>query len=100
MLQLGYRAKRFVLLAQGPAPYVLVADSARDDYPAQAALAASTTPQQAVTLSPGSDAGGQAALAPKRGEDWQRWLLWAVLGMGTALVLAVSLKMPRQPKAE
>lgn len=103
VLQLGYRAERFVLLAQGPAPYVLVAGSARaarDDYPVQAALAASTTPPQAATLGQGSDAGGKAALAPKRGEDWQRWLLWTVLGMGTALVLAVSLKVLRQPKAE
>lgn len=89
--------------AQGPAPCMLVTSSAhvpREDYPVQAALAASATPPHPATLGPGSDAGGQAALAPKRGEDLQGWLLWAVLGMDTALVLAVSLKVLRQPMAE
>lgn len=90
--------------AQGPVPCMLVASSAhapREDYPVQAALAASATPPQPATLPPPrSGAGGNAARAPKRREDWQRWLLWTVLDMGTALVLAVSLKVLRQPKAE
>lgn len=102
-LQLQYRPERFVLLAQGPRPYTLVAGSARAaraDYPVQAALAASSTPPANATLGPGSEAGGAAALAPKRGEDWQRWLLWAVLAVGAGLVLVVSLRVLRQPKAE
>lgn len=100
-LVLTYKPERFVLLAQGNAPYVLVAGSvraARDVYPIQAALAAASSPPQPATLGARSEAGGQAALAPKRGEDWQRWLLWAVLAAGAGLVLVVSLRLLRQPK--
>lgn len=102
-LQLQYRPERFVLLAQGPRPYTLVAGSvraAREDYPVQAALAASSTPPSKATLGARSEAGGAAALAPKRGEDWQRWLLWAVLAVGAGLVMVVSLRVLRHPGAE
>jgi len=102
-LVLTYKPERFVLLAQGPAPYVLVAGSvraARDNYPVQAALAASSAAPQPAKLGARSEAGGQAALAPKRGEDWQRWLLWAVLAVGAGLVLVVSLRVLRQPKVD
>lgn len=102
-LRLHYQPERFVLLGQGPGPYVLVAGSVRaqrEDYPVQAALAASASDPVPATLGAMSDAGGQAALAPKRGEDWQRWLLWAVLGAGALLVLVVSLKILRQPKQQ
>ena len=44
--------------------------------------------------------GGAQALGPKRGEDWQRWVLWAVLALGAGLVLVVSLRVLRHPKAE
>ena len=100
-LRLRYRPERFVLLAQGPRPYVLVAGSLRaqrEDYPVKAALDASSSAPAEATLGAMSEAGGQAALAPKRGEDWQRWLLWAVLAGGALLVLVVSLKVLRQPK--
>ena len=101
-LLLGYRPERFVLLAQGPGPYTLAAGSARakrGDYPVKAALEASTTPPLPATLGPRSEAGGESALAPARGEDWQRWLLWAVLAAGGALVLGMSLKVlrPQRP---
>ncbi|GAB2505929.1 DUF3999 family protein [Arenimonas alkanexedens] len=102
-LLLSYRPERFVLLAQGEGPYVLVAGSgraAREDYPVKAALAASSTPPKPATLGARTEAGGQAALGPKRGEDWQRWLLWAVLAAGAGLVLVVSLRVLRHPKTE
>lgn len=102
-LLLSYRPERFVLLAQGPGPYTLAAGSLRAeraDYPVKAALEASSTPPAPATLGIRMEAGGKQALAPKRGEDWQRWLLWAVLAVGAALVLAVSLKVLRHPKAE
>jgi hypothetical protein len=92
-----------VLLAQGPRPYTLVAGSvraAREDYPVQAALAASTAPPQPASLGEGRESGGAAAMAPKRGEDWQRWVLWAVLALGAGLVLLVSLRVLRHPKPE
>ncbi len=102
-LVLSYQPDRFVMLAQGDGPFVLVAGSGsatREDYPVQAALAASTTPPQAATLGARRESGGEQALSPKRGEGWQRWLLWAVLGVGAGLVLVVSLRMLRQPKEE
>ena len=102
-LLLQYRPERWVLLAQGPRPYTLVAGGirvAREDYPVQAALLASNTPPKSATLGAGSESAGDAAFAPRRGEDWQRWLLWAVLAVGAGLVLAVSLRVLRQPKAD
>ena len=102
-LVLTYQPDRFVMLAQGEGPYVLVAGSARaarEDYPVKAALAASTTPPQPATLGARSESGGLQALGPKRGEDWQRWLLWAVLAAGAGLVLVVSLRVLRQPKTD
>lgn len=102
-LLLGYRPERFVLLAQGPGPYLLAAGSARaerEDYPVKAAIEASSTPPSPASLGTKMEAGGEQALLPKRGEDWQRWLLWAVLAVGAALVLLVSLKVLRHPKAD
>ncbi len=102
-LLLQYRPERWVLLAQGPRPYTLFAGGirvAREDYPVQAALLASSTPPQMATLGSASESAGAAAYAPKRGEDWQRWLLWAVLAVGAGLVLVVSLRVLRHPKAE
>jgi hypothetical protein len=102
-LVLGYQPDRFVMLAQGEGPFVLVAGSGRavrDDYPVQAALAATANPPQTATLGARGESGGEQALAAKRGEDWQRWLLWMVLGLGAGLVLVVSLRVLRQPKGE
>lgn len=102
-LVLGYRPDRFVLLAQGPAPYVLVAGStrtARPDYPVQAALEASRSMPAIASLGPRQEAGGEAALAPRRGEDWQRWMLWAVLALGGLLVVWMSARVLRAPGAD
>lgn len=95
-LVLQYRPEHFVLLAQGPAPYTLVAGStrvARPNYPVHTALAASGEQPAPATLGARSEAGGEAALAPRRGEDWQRWLLWAVLAIGAGLVLWMSARV-------
>lgn len=97
-LELQYRPERFVLLAQGAAPYTLVAGStrvARPDYPVNAALVASGAKPVPATLGARAEAGGEAALAPRRGEDWQRWLLWAVLAIGAALVVWMSARVLR-----
>src|SRR5690606_41287568 len=95
-LVLQYRPEHFVLLAQGPAPYTLVAGSsrvARPNYPVHTALAASGEQPAPATLGAHSEAGGEAALAPRRGEDWQRWLLWAVLAIGAGLVVWMSARV-------
>ena len=106
-LLLSYRPDRFVLLAQGPQPYRLLAGSIRaqrPDYPVDAALAAlgASRPRgwqpPPATLGEGSAAAGDAALRDDRGPDWRRWLLWSVLGIGALLVLVVSLRVLRQPE--
>ncbi|MCX7032867.1 MAG: DUF3999 family protein [Arenimonas sp.] len=109
-LVLGYRPDRFVMLAQGAAPYRLLAGSVRTtrpDYPVQAALAAMRASNQpgwqlpVAMLGEGSAApGGQAALSPDRGPQHRRWVLWAVLAIGVGLVLVVSLRVLRHPKSE
>lgn len=105
-LKLSYRPDRFVLLAQGPQPYRLLAGSARatrPDYPVQAALAAlgaARTPgwqPPVATLGEGTLAAGDAALRSDQGPDWRRWLLWSVLVIGALLVLVVSLRVLRHP---
>lgn len=108
-LVLAYRPDRFALLSQGPAPYTLLAGSARTerpDYPVRAALSAAAARQAPgwqpplARLGEGSvAAGGQAALAPDRGPEHRRWLLWAVLAVGAALVLVVSIRVLRAPPA-
>ena len=106
-LQLSYRPDRFVLLAQGPQPYRLLAGSVRaqrPDYPVEAALSALGAARARdwqpplATLGEGSAAAGDAALRDDRGPDWRRWLLWSVLGIGALLVLVVSLRVLRQPQ--
>ena len=67
-LVLTYQPDRFVMLAQGEGPYVLVAGSgraAREDYPVQAALAAASTPPQPATLGARSESGGAAGPGPE-----------------------------------
>lgn len=109
MLWLQYSPDRFVLLAQGPGPYRVVAGSARatrPDYPVEAALAAARGDREdswqpaVALLGPGEELGGAAALEPARNADWMRWLLWAVLALGAGLVLVVSLRVLRHPPAE
>ena len=107
-LKLSYRPDRFVLLAQGPAPYRLFAGSARTarpDYPVSAALAAAGasrpdgwTPPVA-TLGAGEVAAGDAVLGADRGPAYRRWALWAVLAIGAALVLFASLRVLRHPSS-
>lgn len=108
-LVLAYRPERFALLSQGPAPYTLLAGSTRTqrpDYPVRSALAAIADQHSGNWLPPRATlgegepaAGGQAVLAPDRGPDHRRWLLWAVLAIGALLVLVVSIRVLRAPPA-
>jgi hypothetical protein len=108
-LVLAYRPERFALLSQGPAPYALLAGSTRTqrpDYPVRAALAAVAAQQPAGWQPPmgrlgegSAAAGGQAVLAPDRGPEHRRWLLWGVLAIGALLVLVVSIRVLRAPPA-
>lgn len=104
-LLLGYRPESLVFVAEGPAPFAVVAGSARA---VRAAAPVAQTLQalrtrhgagwQPAGAVPGSrvELAGEAAVRPAR--DWGTWVLWAVLLAGVALVagFAASL-LRRQP---
>ena len=110
VLRLGYRPEVIVFIAQGQAPYALLAGSAR------ASRETAPLPQlvDAVRQQRGPDwqpstarlqagqalAGEDALQPPPRERDWKGWLLWALLVGGAALVgwFAISLlKGARKP---
>ena len=109
-LRLGYRPEVVVFLAQGKAPYALLAGSARgkradaplpqlvdalraqrgqDWQPADAALG----PMQALA--------GTAALTPAPVErDWKAWLLWALLVGGALIVAGFAFSLLKKPSTK
>ena len=109
-LRLGYRPEVVVFLAQGGAPYALLAGSARgkraaaplpqlvdalraqrgrDWQPADAALG----PMQALA--------GTAALTPAPVErDWKAWLLWALLVGGALIVAGFAFSLLKKPASK
>lgn len=104
-LAFGYRPGTVVFLAQGRAPYALLAGSARaarSDAPLAPMLA--TLRQQhgdqwqpaIATLGTGSVLAGDAALvsAPVP-HDWKTWLLWGLLVGGALLVTALAVNLLR-----
>lgn len=110
-LNLAWRPQRFVFLAQGHAPYRLVAGSAnarRAEYPVDIALTQLRSklgkdwqPPLAQlgtrdTLS-GAEAFKPAAPAATP-RDWKTWLLWSVLIGAAALVGGLALSLLRGPK--
>lgn len=103
-LRLGYRPETVVFLAQGPAPYRLVAGSARasHDDSALAKLLDALRDQRGPGWQPAraelggpQPLAGAAALTPPR--DWKTWLLWGVLGLGALLVAWLALAALRKP---
>jgi hypothetical protein len=97
-LRLGWRPETLVFLAQGRAPYALVAGSARArraDAPLAPVLdalrqrhGALWQPPRARLAAQPQTLAGDAALQPAaRPHDWRAWLLWALL-IGGALVVA------------
>jgi len=104
-LALGYRPGTVVFLAQGRAPYALLAGSARvgrDDAPLAPVLETLRKQHGAqwkpaiATLGQGSVLAGDAALAPAPvPRDWKTWLLWGVLVGGALLVSALALNLLR-----
>ena len=109
LLRLGYRSEVVVFLAEGAAPFALLAGSARATRPAtplpqlvetlRAARGAGWQPAGA-TLGTHQPLAGAAALQPAPARpDWKRWLLWGLLVCGAALVagFAFSLLRARDP---
>lgn len=109
-MDVAYLPDRFVFLAQGNGPYTLAAgsrDARRDPLPVEQALAplrsrlgAEWSPPVA-TLGARSEAAGTQAYAEKpTPPDWRRWLLWAFLVVGAAIVGGFALSLLRARKAE
>ncbi|WP_394538210.1 DUF3999 domain-containing protein [Lysobacter enzymogenes] len=108
VLRLGYRPEVAVFLAQGQAPYALVAGSgraARADSPL--AQLVETLRQSRgndwrpadASLGAASDLAGTAALAtPAPERDWRSWLLWAVLVGGALIVVGFAMSLLRSGK--
>ena len=110
VLKLGYRPEVVVFLAQGNAPYALVAGSARAqrvDAPLpqlvdalRAQRGASWQPATA-TLGEGVALAGEQALVPAPVErDWKAWLLWALLIGGALIVAGFAFSLLKKPAAK
>jgi hypothetical protein len=105
-LQVGWHPDTFVFLAEGPAPYRLLAGSyaaRRADYPVDAAMVRMRATHSddwqppAATLGEPVEAAGIAALtAPKVPYDWTRPLLWVVLIAGAAMVAGMAFSLLRR----
>lgn len=110
-LRLGYRPEVLVFLAQGKAPYALLAGSAR------AKRADAPLPQlmDALRAQRGQDwqpatamlgkgeplAGAQTALTPAPVErDWKAWLLWALLVGGALIVAGFAFSLLKKPASK
>lgn len=107
-LRVAFRPDRFVFLAQGNGPYLLVAGSARArraDYPVDIALTQLRTKLGADWQPPLATLGARAVLQGDRAltaapppPDWKTWLLWAVLVGAAALIGGLALSLLRGPK--
>lgn len=102
-LRLGYTPERVVFLAEGVAPWRLVAGSARAvrQQDAVAPMLDSLRRRQGQGWEPASarlgereTLAGEAALTPPR--DWTLWLLWGVLVAGTLMVGGLALRLLRR----
>lgn len=103
VLQLGYRPGAIVFLAQGRAPYRLVAgraDAAAAADVMQPVLAALRERHGAEWQPPVALLGARTALAGEAAyrpapRDWKAWILWAVLALGAATVALFALRLLR-----
>ena len=107
VLKLGYRPEVVVFLAQGKAPYALVAGSARAQR-AEAPLpqlvdalraqrGAAWQPANA-SLGEGIALAGEQALVPAPVQrDWKTWLLWALLIGGALIVAGFAFSLLKKP---
>ncbi len=108
MLRLGYQPEVMVFLAQGQAPFALVAGSARAmraDAPlpqlvdAIRARRGSDWQPANATLGASAELAGAAALQPAPIQrDWKSWLLWGLLVLGAVVVVGFALSLLRQTK--
>ena len=107
-LMLGYRPDSVVFLAEGAGPYTLAAGSVsarHADYPVDAALTSLRAslgrdwqPPPAA-LGQAKASGGEAVLkAAAPPVPWRRWVLWAILVGGAALIAGLAISLLRGAK--
>ncbi len=108
ILRLGYRPEVLVFLAQGKAPYAVLAGSARVSrieaplpqlVDALRAQRGQDWQPAVATLGKGESlAGAQVALTPAAPErDWKTWLLWALLAGGALIVAGFAFSLLKKP---
>ena len=110
VLKLGYRPEVVVFLAQGKAPYALVAGSARAqraDAPLPQLVDALREQRGAAwqpanaSLGEGVALAGDQALVPVPVQrDWKSWLLWALLIGGALIVAGFAFSLLKKPGAK
>lgn len=104
-LRLGWLPTDLVFVAQGRAPYRLVAGSAaqaRAPQPlgadARGLWSAGTGVTGVAHLGPRFELAGERALRPSLTRDWRSHLLWALLGFGVLAVLWMAAQLLREMK--
>lgn len=107
-LSVGYRPDSIVFLAEGSGPFLLAAGSAQARhpfYPVDLALASLRAKAgkdwqpPLAKLGAARPSGGDAVLkAAPPPLPWRRWLLWAVLAAGAALIAGLALSLLRGTK--
>lgn len=105
-LRAGWIPPQYVFLAEGSAPYRLLAGSyaaRRGDYPVDEALSRLRSEHgeawlpPVAQLGPRVDEAGPSALdAPKVPYDWTKPLLWVVLALGALVVAGMAFSLLRQ----
>ena len=106
-MELGYRPETWLLLTHGKPPFVVAAGSStarRADFPLDALLAQvraaygrSWQPTPA-TLGAMQTAGGESALSAYDPASRRTWALWAVLLLGAGIIIAMVLRLLREPR--
>ncbi len=109
ILRLGYQPEVMVFLAQGQAPFALVAGSARAiraDAPLpqlvdaiRARRESDWQPATATLGTPTELAGARALQPAPLQRDWKSWLLWGLLVLGAVLVAGFAVSLLREPRA-
>jgi hypothetical protein len=109
-VEVGWRPDTLLFLAQGPAPYTLVAGRAADaqaGYPQQskygvqsiAGLATDNTPATTATLGPRRALGGANQMQLKKSTDWRTLILWLGLVLGVGFVGFMAARILRDSKS-